>query len=93
MDSEEEVVICRATDDIRGQDEERRQRVGMAKEDCDGKLQRDDAENNKHEATTVGEEDGSDSDGVSVDAQAGVQKIEATTKVWSTKQVYFAYAL
>lgn len=34
-----------------------------------------------------------DADTVSLDAQAGVQKIEATTKVWTKKQIIIAYIL
>lgn len=37
--------------------------------------------------------DSSDDEGVSKDAQAGVQKMEATTQVWSKKHLYTAYAL
>ncbi len=34
-----------------------------------------------------------DSDAVSIDAQAGVQKIEATTKAWSWSHVVAAYVM
>jgi hypothetical protein len=36
---------------------------------------------------------GSDSDAVSTDAQAGVQAIEATTSVWSKRDLILAYIL
>ena len=35
----------------------------------------------------------SDQDAISLDAQAGVQKIEATTKVWSTAHLIAAYIM
>lgn len=35
----------------------------------------------------------SDSDRISQDAQAGVQKIEATTKVWTKTSLIVAYAM
>ncbi|KAJ2974779.1 hypothetical protein NUW58_g8547 [Xylaria curta] len=38
-------------------------------------------------------QDGSDDDSIDKNAQAGVQKIEAITKVWSTRDLYLAYAL
>ncbi|KAI0205598.1 siderophore iron transporter mirB [Astrocystis sublimbata] len=35
----------------------------------------------------------SDDDSINKDAQAGVQKIEAITKVWSTRDLYIAYVM
>lgn len=37
--------------------------------------------------------DESDADKISEDAQAGVQKIEATTKVWTKTALVVAYAM
>lgn len=34
-----------------------------------------------------------DADSIDKDAQAGVQKIEAITKVWTTRDLYLAYIL
>ena len=38
-------------------------------------------------------EDGTETDEVSLDAQKGVQKIEATTKVWTRRDLIIAYIL
>ncbi|PFH57389.1 hypothetical protein XA68_15136 [Ophiocordyceps unilateralis] len=48
----------------------------------------------EHEAkpdSSPTDDDGSDGDSVSVDAQAGVQEAEATTKVWSRTSLILAY--
>ncbi|GAP92247.1 putative siderophore iron transporter [Rosellinia necatrix] len=37
--------------------------------------------------------DGGDDDSINKDAQAGVQNIEAITKVWTTRDLYIAYVL
>jgi len=36
---------------------------------------------------------GSDSDAISMDAQVGVQKMEATTKAWTRSSLITAYAM
>lgn len=41
----------------------------------------------------VGHGDGSDTDKISEDAQLGVQKIEATTKVWTKTALIVAYVM
>jgi hypothetical protein len=41
----------------------------------------------------VGSESDSDGEKISPDAQIGVQKIEATTQVWSTSHLVTAYIL
>lgn len=49
----------------------------------------DEEKNGIHRENAAGEE----SDAVSVDAQRGVQKIEATTRVWSGAHLVAAYIL
>lgn len=43
-----------------------------------------------HEQKT---ENGNESEGVSLDVQAGIKKIEATTTVWTTSNLVLAYVL